>query len=149
MPRPTAKPSGLSKPTMDTPFLIDYDWWEQPGKDLRVDIQLMCSEIGETDVEEAAQDEVIDWIDPETAVVRRVDGLMYMFLSKCSRNPEFISERIPLTEAVFRVLLASGNRPMKPGELAERTGRSAEMILKTLSGRQVYKGIRPQFDDES
>jgi hypothetical protein len=32
---------------------------------------------------------------------------------------------------------------MTPRELGEYTGRSATTILKTLSGGQIYKGIRP------
>ncbi|HPV07792.1 MAG TPA: hypothetical protein PLD57_12010 [Aggregatilineales bacterium] len=133
---------------MDTRFHIDYDWWEQTGKDIRVDMRQICAEIGEEGLDDADDSMMVDWIDPLTAEVRQVDGMMYAFLVQCSRNPEFVNERIPLTEAVFRTLLASGNRPMTPVELAERTGRPAEMILRTLSGPRVYKGLRPVEDEE-
>ena len=49
----------------------------------------------------------------------------------------------PLVHAVFRVFLADGNTPLSPTELAERLGRPAPTILRTLSTPRVYKGIRP------
>lgn len=128
---------------METRFYIDYDWWEQSGKDIDIHIQEMCAEIGEAELDPALREEHVDWVDPLTAVVTRVDGMTYTFLQHCGQNPEFITERTTLTEAVFRTLLAAGNRPMTPIELAERIDRPAETILKTLSGGRVYKGLRP------
>jgi hypothetical protein len=131
---------------MDTRFHIDLEWWEQSGKEFKVVIQQMCDEYGSGDMGEIDRHREVDWIDPDTGQVERVDAMMYIFLTQCSRNPEFITERTALTEACFRALLASGNHPMTPHELAMRTGRPAEMILKTLSGRTVYKGIRPYVE---
>jgi hypothetical protein len=85
----------------------------------------------------------VEWIDPKTGQVVRVDPLHYALLTHCSRQPDYISERTSLVDAVFRALLAVGNRPTTPVELAERTGRSAETILRTLSGDTIYRGLRP------
>jgi hypothetical protein len=41
------------------------------------------------------------------------------------------------------VFLANGNTPMTPKELGDAIGRSPTVILKTVSGGRVYKGIRP------
>ena len=147
MPRPTA-PAGFSKPTMTTRFYIDYDWWAESGKDINVHIRDICEEYGGLDITAQDDSAEVDWIDPVTAVVRRVDMTTYQFLTLCSVHEEFITERTTLIEAVFRALLAAGNQPMTPIELAERTGRSADTILQTLSGRRVYKGLRPYGDDE-
>ncbi len=138
-------PSSLVKPTMNTQFHIDYDWWEQSGKEFRLVLRQLCEEYGAEKIPDDAQDVMIDWVDPVTAQVVRVTPLMYIVLTQCSQHPEYITDRTSLVEAVFRALLASGNRPMTPIELAERTGRPAETILRTLSGRSVYKGIRPVF----
>jgi hypothetical protein len=46
-------------------------------------------------------------------------------------------------DAVFRLFLANGNLPMTPVELADRLGRQPMTVLKLLSGRRVYKGLRP------
>jgi hypothetical protein len=48
--------------------------------------------------------------------------------------------------AVLTVFLANGNTPLTPKELGERLGRPPQMILRTLSGRRVYKGIRPYIE---
>lgn len=87
--------------------------------------------------------EIIDWIDPETGQVRRVDSINYALLTHCSLQPDYITERTSLVDAVFRALLATANRPMTPVELAERTRRSADTILRTLSGEKIYRGLRP------
>jgi predicted transcriptional regulator len=42
--------------------------------------------------------------------------------------------------------LANDNTPMTIRDLAERTGRPAETILRTLGGTRVYKGLRPTLD---
>lgn len=84
-----------------------------------------------------------DWIDLSTGQVLRVDELQYTLLTHCSLEADYITERTSLVDAVFRALLAGGNRPMTPLELAERTGRSADTILRTLSGDVIYRGLRP------
>ncbi len=132
---------------MDTRFYIDYGWWEQSDKDIRVHILQLCEEFGEIQIDESRREVMVDWVDPETAEVAPVDELTYAFLVGCSRHAEYITERTTLIEAVFRTLLACANRPMTPAELAERTGRPADMILRTLSGPTVYKGIRPFLGD--
>ncbi len=132
---------------MDTRFYIDYEWWEQTGRDIRLHIQQLCEEFSGIEMGESRPEEIVDWIDPETGEVIRVDRMMYMFLTQCSRHPEYITERTTLIEAVFRALLAAANRPMTPRELGARTGRSPEMILRTLAGQQVYKGIRPYIGE--
>jgi hypothetical protein len=48
-----------------------------------------------------------------------------------------------LVDSVFRIFLSNGNMPLTPEELAEELGRDPLVILKTLSGLRVYKGLRP------
>ena len=48
-----------------------------------------------------------------------------------------------LVDAVFRYFLANGNVPMTPVELAAHLGRPPELILRTLSGERIYRGLRP------
>ncbi len=147
MSKPTL-PSSLIKPSMDTRFYIDFDWWRETGQDLHTLLMQLCEEYGGADAAAIAPDAAVDWVDPQTGEVRRVDGLMYVVLSRCSQHEEFITERTALVEAIFRALLASGNRPMTPTELAQRVGRPPDVILRTLSGRQVYKGIRPYVEED-
>jgi hypothetical protein len=140
--RPTIPSANLAGPTFDTLFHIDYDWWERSDQDLRLYLaQHLCEEHRQEFARDLPDEVVYDWVDPETGQVTRVDLLMYTLLSHCGRMPEYVTSRTALVDAVFRTLLAAGNRPMTASELAQRTGRSPEMILRTLSGRTVYKGI--------
>ncbi len=58
-------------------------------------------------------------------------------------SPWFDGAEFSLVDAVFRVFLTNNNYPLTPIELAARINRPAMTILRTLTGAQVYKGIRP------
>jgi hypothetical protein len=134
------------KPTLDTRFHIDYDWWRRSDRDMRV-YMINHLPFEQRDYFLAhAEAEETDWIDPETGEVRRVDALQQA-IRRASEDPSFITQQTPLVEAVFRVFLSNGNKPLSPAELGERTGRSPQAILRTLSGPQVYRGLRPAIDD--
>ena len=132
----------LVKPTINTPFHIDFEWWQQNDREWRVHLRSCLppeyqQAFAETDTEE------VDWVDPETAEVQRVDGLQHTLINYAANNPDFITNRTTLVEAIFRVLLANGNTPLTPTELGDRLSRPPMTILKTISGVRVYKGIRP------
>ena len=133
----------LVKPTLQTRFHIDFDWWGQVDRDWRVDLySFLCPEHQEA-FSDRRDDDQVDYVDPETAEVQRVDGLQHVLITHCAKKDGFIHEHTTLVDGVFRILLANGNASLTPVELAERLGRSPEVILQTLSSRQVYKGIRP------
>ncbi len=132
----------LVKPTLNTPFHIDFDWWRQNDQEWRVHLRSCLPEeyqqaFAEADTEEA------DWVDPETAEVQRVDGLQHVLINYAARNDDFITSRTTLVEAVFRMLLANGNTPLTASEIGERLRRPPMTILRTIAGVRVYKGIRP------
>lgn len=133
----------LVKPTIQTPFHIDFDWWKQQEKNWRVYlIGYLCPE-HQTSYADSAGNTWIDWVDPQTAEVSSVDGLQHTLITHCAKQPDFVSLNTSMVDSVFRLLLAHGNNPLTPTQLSELTGRPAETILKTLSGSIVYKGIRP------
>lgn len=133
----------LVKPTLQTPFHIDFDWWRQSDNDWRVYLQnYLCREHQEA-FKDFSDDVSVDWVDPETAEVQRVDGLQHILITHCAKVPGFITERTAMVDAIFRLLLANGNEPMTAQELGEKLGRSPSLILKVLSGGQVYRGVRP------
>jgi len=133
----------LAKPTLQTPFHIDFDWWSKKDRDWRVYLySYLCPEHQET-YSNLETDNMVDWVDPETAEVQRVDGLQHVLITHCAKQNEFITYQTTLVDAVFRLFLANGNTPLTPNELGEILGRPATTILRTLSGTQVYKGIRP------
>ena len=133
----------LLKPTVQTPFHVDFAWWEQNDRDWHVYLRsLLCPEHQESlaDLQEGT---MIDWIDPQTAEVKPVDGIQHALMSHCALQPDFVGEHTTLVEAVFRILLVNGNQPMTAQELAQRLNRPAETILRTLTGPRVYRGLRP------
>lgn len=133
----------LLKPNSRTPFHIDFDWWKQNERDWHIFLRsLLCADHQEAfaNIEEG---DMIDWIDPNTAEVKLVDGVQHALMSHCAQLPEFFGERTAMVEAVFRIFLANGNVPMSAEDLAKKLGRPADTILKTIAGPRVYRGLRP------
>jgi hypothetical protein len=131
------------KPTVDTKFSIDFDWWDEKGRNFRVYLlSHLCQECQERyqDYKEA---DLVDWIDAHTAEVMQVDGLWHSLRTCCSKKPDYTNELTPLTTAIFRVFLANGNEPLTAVELAPMVGRPADTILGTIGGFRVYNGIKP------
>ena len=142
---PTA--NRLIKPTNKTKFHIDFDWWERESREFRVYLTShLCPEHQGAFAHYAGED-VIDAVDPETAEVRKEDGIQHTLRTHCAQLPEFITPHTSLVDAVFRVFIANANQPLSPEELAERIKRpgQANTILRTLSGGRVYKGLRPVY----
>lgn len=133
----------LLKPTAKTPFHIDFEWWKQTEKDWHVFLRsLLCEEHQAVfaNIEEGGE---IDWIDPVTAEVKRVDGLQHTLMSHCALEPEFANAHTAVVEAIFRLFIANGNIPMTAEDLSKKLGRPADTILRTIAGPRVYRGLRP------
>jgi hypothetical protein len=136
----------LIKPSLSTRFHIDYEWWRRNEREWRVYLlSHLCPE-HRAALESVPDGSRIDWIDPVTAEVRSIDGIQHALISHCSLQPEYIAVHTTLVDAVFRVFLANGNTPLSVSDVAERIGRPANIILRTLSGVRIYKGIRPFVD---
>jgi hypothetical protein len=133
----------LLKPTAKTPFHIDFAWWEQSDRDWRVFLRsLLCVEHQQI-MADVPDDSMIDWIDPDTAEVRQVDGIQHALMHHCALQPDFVNARTTVVEGVFRLLLVNGNQPMSALDLSKKLGRPADTILRTLAGPRVYRGLRP------
>lgn len=135
--------SSLVKPTITTPFKIDFDWWKNHDRDWRVYLRSFLCEEHQKVFESLNNDELIDWVDPDTAEVTQVDGLRHILISHCARQEGFLTEKMALVDSVFRVFLSNGNKPLTVEQLGEILDRPPETILRTFSGIRVYKGIRP------
>jgi hypothetical protein len=140
------KRTSLIKPTLETRYHIDFDWWSTHERDWRVYLRsYLCSEHQEV-YQDIENDIRIDWVAAKTGEVTQVDGLQHTLIAHCARQEGFIVEQGALVDSVFRVFLANGNTPQTAEELGERLNRPPLTILKTLSGMRVYKGIRPTQD---
>ncbi|QRN83837.1 hypothetical protein JR338_03540 [Chloroflexota bacterium] len=112
-------------------------------RDWRVYLRSFLCEEHQKVFENLNNDELIDWVDPETAEVTQVDGLQHVLISHCAQQESFLTEKMALVDSVFRVFLSKGNKPLTIKQLGEILDRPPETILKTFSGIRVYKGIRP------
>lgn len=133
----------LVKPTLETPFHIDFDWWIEHDANWRVFLlDFLCDEHRALYAEKD-QNIQIDSIDPQTAEVKRVDGLLNTLVEHCAQQEGFISKNTTLVNMIFKIFLANGNKPLNSNQLAELTEKPAATILRTFSGAQIFKGIRP------
>ncbi len=134
----------LVKPTIDTPFHIDFNWWRQNDREWRVHLRsLLTPEELDRFSEIIDGDVMVDWVDPETAEVHQVDGLQHVVITHTAQKEGFLNEHTLLVEAIFRLFLKTGNSPMTVVEIANELKRDSTHILRTLSGVRVYRGIRP------
>ncbi|MCY3866620.1 MAG: hypothetical protein OXG68_14380 [Chloroflexi bacterium] len=132
----------LIKPSVETKFFIDYDWWEQSRDDLQIYLLTHLTPDQQRALEHRDLREVFDFVHPETGEVFRVDALG-LAIRESSKREDFITGQIGLIDSVFRALLVNGNQPLNALELAQITGRDASTILKTIGGLRIYRGIRP------
>ena len=136
----------LLRPDINTKIHIDYDWWAEHSRNVRVLIwEQLCPECKDkfgTDTDTGD----IDWVDPDTGEITMVDGLTYSLRECCSRREDYITSTTPVAASIFRVFIANGNTPLSAAELHDKIGRSdALSILRVLLGRQMrtHYGIRP------
>ena len=133
----------ILKPTVDMPFHIDFDWWEQNDSDWHVFLRsLLCPEHLQS-LAEVQEGAMIDWVDTRTAEVQAVDGIQHALMTHCALQPDFVDPHTAMVEAAFRLFLASGNQPMSATAMSKQLNRPAVTILRTLAGPRVYRGIRP------
>lgn len=133
----------LVKPTIQTPFKIDFEWWKKNDQNWRVYLHSFLCPMHQVDLEDTPEIDCIDSVDPVTAEVHQIDRIEYTLMNHCARLPEFLTANTTLINSVFRILLANGNRPFTPVEFSEKIAKDPEMILRTLSGPRIYQGIRP------
>lgn len=137
------KKFSLVKPTAETPFHIDFEWWMTHDGNWRIYLHSCLCPDHQAAFENIEESTKIDWVDPVTAEVKIVDGLQDTLMSHCARQEDFLTNHTTLVDAVFRTFIAHGNSPMSPNQLADIIGKPAETILRTIGGIQVYKGLRP------
>ncbi len=133
----------LLRPTENTPFHIDFSWFEKNGQDVNVLIYKCLTPEQQERLAGVPIDEALDFVDEVTGEVKRVTRAVQMIRTERADDPTFIGARLPLAESVFRIFLLNDNQPLTPVELAARIGRKPSEILAQLGGRAVYNGIRP------
>jgi len=134
--------TSLVKPTLDTPFHIDFSWWRQNDREWRVFLRGLLGEEQEARFAELDLEQQVDWVDPKTGQVTQIDALQYLLSTHYAQESDQ-QEGTSLIESLFRAFLKNGNQPLSPRQLGEALGRPPQTILRTLAGARVYRGIRP------
>lgn len=107
------------RPSLETKFYIDHDWWPSSGKDLRVAVRGQLCRDCQARFPDHRNLEAVDWVDPETAEVVRTDALLQTLRSDCAHKPDFISNANSIATNAFRIFLLNGNQPLTPVQLAQ------------------------------
>lgn len=131
------------RPTEQTKFHIDYNWFEEKGQDVNVLIQKYLTAEQLERLGNSLNNTAYDYIDEDTGEVQHVNAAVKMIRDESAKAPDFISARTPVFEAAFRIFLVNNNKPLTTIELAAMMGRRSSDVLTQLSGRVVYNGIKP------
>jgi hypothetical protein len=130
------------RPTVNTKFRIDLGWWDEQGRNFRVELLSHLCPACHEGFHSHRDTEMIDWVDPDTAEVKRVDGLWHSLQTCCSQRADYVSSDTSMATAIFRVFLANGNDPLTPVEIWQRLARrDPETILRLLVKGKSYYGI--------
>ncbi|MBI4220749.1 MAG: hypothetical protein HY682_11440 [Chloroflexi bacterium] len=104
--RPNSAPISTPGPEAVQPeirYVVDFEAMEAAGKSPEFFIRTrLCAD---------AQ--------PNAASAKSVKDLLKLMASECAGKPDFIAPNTPLTEAVFRLLLAAGNRPLSVRDIQD------------------------------
>ena len=146
MPKPPGKLSRIIKPTTETPFHIDFEWWQQDGRDLRAYLLSQIPPDLRDAYAELEGDALVDFVNPDTGEVKQEDGLLLRVRKIARQRADFVGQHTSIIDAIFRTFLINDNQPLSAFELSRRINRDARLILRTLSGAQVYKGLRPYVE---
>jgi hypothetical protein len=139
------KKFSIIKPTLDSPFHIDFDWWKANDNDWRVFlVDYLCGE-HKAVFQDTDTDQLIDWVDKETAEVHSLDGIQHILIAHCAKEPGFVSTNTALVDAVFRTFLANENKPLSPNELSKMISQPAIWWIPGISGNPPLPGMNPFF----
>lgn len=130
--------------TTKSKFYIDLADWEQRGRNFRQELyDALCETCKQMYSLEQVQ--LVDHVHPETGQVLKMDALLDCASAECGSAPEFLNPKMPLTRAIFRAFLASGNEPLSAEEIYARIKKgSPNVILKELLSQQMEDdGIAP------
>ena len=127
----------VSTEQLKTYWAIALDWFQQNNRSISALIQ--------------------DYLCPKCAKKLDAEGkenspdvLMSAVKNCCSHGPDFISERLPILESVFRLFLANGNQPLDLEELGKQLSqwrggdpyRTSPETLSRLLKSDCYYGLQ-------
>jgi len=114
-------------------YYVDLRWYDENNRSFRAVAQTRLCESCKQKLGTETQERV-PTIDPRTGRVvfemRSVpfaQNPMTVIRGCCSKRRDYITSETPITEAIFRVFLASGNQPMEVERIREELGNYVSM----------------------
>jgi len=119
----------------DRRWFIDLDWYQQNSRSFsRLAQGCLCPKCREQvkgDVPAA--------------------DLLTIIKDCCSKTPDFLTGRLPISESIFRLFLANGNQSLNLEEIKSQlsdwrggyTYRTSTEVLSRLLSNDRYYGLRP------
>jgi len=95
------------KPTLDTPFHIDFDWWKSHDQNWHVYLFSCLCLSHQKKYAEFQTVPLYDNIDPDTGEINVVDGLEYLLLNHCAKQTDFLTDHTTMVNSVFRIFLSN------------------------------------------
>lgn len=133
----------LRRPTLETRFHIDWDWFERHGIDPESIIRSQLSDDLRASLANQPV-EIVDHVDPESGEVIQIDSLRETIMADCQWRPDYLNTDLPLSQALLRIFLANNNQPLTAVAIAQRLGRhDPEAILRLLTSSGVQSGVVP------
>lgn len=71
----------MVKPTIHTAFRIDFDWWKNHDNNWRIYMLSCLCPVHQAMFENNPSEVWLDWIDPQTAEVKMLDGMQHMLIT--------------------------------------------------------------------
>jgi hypothetical protein len=127
----------LSEQPPETSWCISPDWFEQNNRSLSTLIRdRLCSKCI-TKLKDKKKAESTDAV--------------FSVIRECySHTPDFVNDRLPILESIFRLFLANGNQPMRIEEMGKELNRmrgvdlyrTTPENLRRLLKSDRYYGLR-------
>ena len=126
-----------AEPNENTSYVIDFDALEKNGRSaafiVRSRLCWLCRQA----------------VDEEDDPVGKLEEHLERIRTDCAERPDYLLPGTPLTEAIFRILLAEDNRPMTIREIQDRLSSawasviymkdlSADLLARMLDGQNEY-----------
>ena len=130
-------------------LLLISETYNDGSVEQRLYKEVLFTKRGESMARGAPVTEDIDWVDPDSGEITKVDGLVYSLRECCSQREDYVTRVTALTTAIFRLFIANGNTPLSAVQLHDKIGKSnPDALLRTLLGTQMrtHYGIRPILD---
>ncbi len=82
-----AKRFSLIKPTIDTPFHIDFDWWKEHDSNWRVYLHSLLCPTHQEMFSNTSNNQMIDCVDPINAEIQTIYGLQHILITHFAIQP--------------------------------------------------------------